>query len=386
MRVVGVDPGTKSFDVLALENGKVVQEGSVETSALVHQPTLLLEEIERARPTHVIAPSGYGVPLTRGSEVRDVRRFALEVLLLSTEDQLRAGEEAGLLGVHVYRGLALVTEWLVREMGERVLFLPAVIHLPTVPWYRKLNKMDMGTVDKLAATFVATHLLAEREALDYEEVDLVTLELGYGYVGSIAVERGRVVDGVGGSYASAGLVTAGALDLEVVGAAGGWTRWDVWSGGIYELSPHKDMDLIAREASQGDKHAEALLSAYAEGAAKDAARALLSTPRANIVVVSGRFSRNATVVDMIRERLKDVCVMRLSSSLLPSSVKEAAFGYAAMGEGVLGGVFGELASHMKIAEACGTAADYIVHPRAVGVREALRKAYAESVVRPRFCS
>ncbi|MCS7106623.1 MAG: DUF1464 family protein [Acidilobaceae archaeon] len=385
MRVVGVDPGTKSFDVIAIENGKAVQEGSVETSALVHDPMLLLREIERARPTHVIAPSGYGVPLTRGSEVRDVRRFALEILLLSTEDQIRAGERAGLLGVNVYRGLALVTEQLVGKMGERVLFLPAVIHLPTVPRYRKLNKMDMGTVDKLAATFAATHFVARRESVDYDKVDLVTLELGYGYVGSIAVEGGKVVDGIGGSYASVGLVTAGALDLEVVGAAGSWTRWDVWSGGLYELSPQKDMAFIAKEAAQGDRRAEELLHAYVEGAAKDVARALLSTPRSRLVVASGRFSRSAEIVSMLREKLRELEVIPLSS-LLPGNVKEAAFGYAAMGEGVLGGVFAELSAHMRIAEACGTAADYIVHPRALGVKEAVQKAYAESVTRPRFCS
>ncbi|MCX8196110.1 MAG: DUF1464 family protein [Acidilobaceae archaeon] len=385
MRVVGIDPGTKSFDLVALEGGKVVWEESIETSRLVGSPELLLEAARRARPTHVIAPSGYGVPLTRGSEVRDVKRFALEVLLLSNEEQIRAGEEAGLAGVHVYRGLALVAEELVSRMGDRVLFLPAVIHLPTVPWYRKLNKMDMGTVDKLAAAFAATHFVAEREAADYSNVDLVTIELGYGYVGSIAVEGGKVVDGVGGSYASVGLVTAGALDLEVVGAAGSWARWDVWSGGLYELSPQKDMELIAKEASQGDRLAEALLNAYVEGAAKDAARALLSSPRSRLVVASGRFSKNAEIISRVRERLREVEVVPLSS-LLPSNVKEAAFGYAAMGEGALGGVFAELAGQMRIAEACGTAADYIVHPRALGVKKAVQKAYAESVARPRFCS
>ncbi len=73
--------------------------------------------------------------------------------------------------------------------------------------------------------------------------------------------------------------------------------------------------------------------------------------------------------------------------LLPSATisKEAAQGYAAIGEGIVGGYFSDLVKHMRILDACGTVADYIIHERAQEFKERVIKSYVETVKNYKLC-
>ena len=63
-RVVGVDPGTQSFDLCGLDDGRVFLEASIPTDAARRNPSALVERLEAALPLDLIAaPSGYGLPL-----------------------------------------------------------------------------------------------------------------------------------------------------------------------------------------------------------------------------------------------------------------------------------------------------------------------------------
>jgi len=209
VRVLGVDPGTRSFDVALVEGGRVVAEVSLGTEEVARDPAALLRAVEELDPDYMVGPSGYGVPVTRGYGVLDPRRFAVEVLLLSIEEQIEEGSRSGELGVWVYEALARVVDHLVSKLGSRAVFIPAVVHLRTVPWYRKLKRVDIGTADKLAAAALAVHTYSYREGVDYSDVNVVVAEVGYGYSATLAVDGGRVVDGIGGTVASAGTLTAG---------------------------------------------------------------------------------------------------------------------------------------------------------------------------------
>ncbi|MCS7128320.1 MAG: DUF1464 family protein [Desulfurococcaceae archaeon] len=385
MRIVGVDPGTKTFDIVALEEGVIVAEKSLDTITIAKDPQKLMEAIDSLNPDYVVAPSGYGIPLTFGDNVRNSRRLAVEVLLLSSEEDIKIGVEAGEIGIWVYDAIAKTISHLVNGYRERAVFLPGVIHLPTVPWYRKINKVDMGTVDKLASTFLAVFEISERFNVDYSDVNLIVVELGYGYIATIAVEKGVIVDGIGGTYASIGTLTAGALDLEVVVGAKSWSRWDVFHGGIFYKSSTFDLSTVIKGFEKSEEPYTSMFRVFIESIVKDVNRVRASTPRSDIVVLTGRHSRYEVVAKHIREYLKDLDVITLRGLKGVSKAKEAAQGYTAIGEGIVGGVFKELAEHMKVKDACGTAVDYIIHPRAKNFVERVRGAYIESIYKPKLC-
>jgi len=60
-----------------------------------------------------------------------------------------------------------------------VLFLPGVIHLPTVPYYRKLNRIDMGTADKLCCAALGIRDQAVRYNIEFRETSFILLEMGF---------------------------------------------------------------------------------------------------------------------------------------------------------------------------------------------------------------
>jgi len=97
MRALGIDPGTRSFDLVVIEEDRVVW------------PETIVKSIEAAGPVDIIAgPSGYGVPVTFNRDITDPRRFALEVLLLTREEDLKRGIKLGKLGIRVYEAITKV--------------------------------------------------------------------------------------------------------------------------------------------------------------------------------------------------------------------------------------------------------------------------------------
>lgn len=386
VRVVGVDPGTKTFDVIALEDNVVKVEQSFETQLIASNPQVLVDAIDALNPDYVVAPSGYGVPVTFGNDVLDARRFAVEVLLLSTEEDIDTGVKSGEVGIWVYDALAKAVSYLVGKYSEKVLFLPAIIHLPTVPRYRKINKVDMGTVDKMASAFLAVYETSEKYGHDPSRVNLVVVELGYGYTASVAVKNGVVVDGVGGTYASTGMLTPGAMDFEVVVGAKKWNRWDVFHGGVLYSAKLQELDEIIKRFEAGEEPYAGMFKAFVEGVVKDIGRMIVSTPKADAVVLTGRHSKNAKIVKHIGELLKDVEVVTLKGLKGASKAKEAAQGYAAIGEGIVGAWFKDLVEYMGLENACGASVDYVVHPRAREFVVRVRKAYMETVRKPKLCN
>jgi len=83
----------------------------------------------------IVGPSGYGLPLTN---INDITERELSLMIPLDES------------VPVNEGIRRVIE-LMKSEGLLVYFTPGVIHLPTVPFYRKANRMDMGTADKVCS-------------------------------------------------------------------------------------------------------------------------------------------------------------------------------------------------------------------------------------------
>lgn len=385
VKVAGIDPGTKSFDIVCIDGDRVVYEKSLETVEVARNPDILIDAIDSIDVDYIVAPSGYGVPVTRGGEVLDPRRFATEILLLSSEDDIKKGVEAGEIGIWVYEALAKTVEHLVNRYGNRVLFIPSIIQLPTVPFYRKINRIDMGTVDKLAATFLAIYKEASNKGIDYSDVNIIVVELGFGYNATIAVRKGKIVDGIGGTVASIGTLTSGAIDLEVASHSEKWYRWDVFYGGIFHIAKKYDLSIFAEAYKKSEEPMASLFIGFIEGVAKDIARMSISVPNAEKILLTGRHSRIPLVIDMLKELIPDIEVERSDVLKGASISKEAGQGYAAIGEGIVGEKFTELVKHIEIEKACGTVVDYIYHPRAEEFKKRILKTYRDVVKSPKLC-
>src|SRR6266480_1118950 len=136
-RVIGIDPGTLTVDLCGLEHGRVFLDRSVPTAEALADPARFVALLAGAGPLDCIAgPSGYGLPLTPAQQATEED---LRLAFLAAE-----GEPGGIGGL---RALA-------RALGKStlpVVFTPGVIHLPSVPAHRKVNRVDMGTADKVRA-------------------------------------------------------------------------------------------------------------------------------------------------------------------------------------------------------------------------------------------
>jgi predicted butyrate kinase (DUF1464 family) len=78
VRVIGIDPGTKSFDFCGLEDDKVILDTSVPTSDIIKNPELLSDIIKKTGAGLVVGPSGFGIPVTAVKEIGDRELFRSE--------------------------------------------------------------------------------------------------------------------------------------------------------------------------------------------------------------------------------------------------------------------------------------------------------------------
>jgi len=385
MRALGIDPGTRSFDLVVVEGDHVVWEDSIDTITVAERPEALVKAIEAAGRVDIIAgPSGYGVPVTFNQDIVDPYRFALEVLLLTREEDLKRGIESGELGIRVYEAITKVAVELWRR-GLPVCYIPSCILLPTIPPHRKVNKLDMGTADKMAATVLGIFDQAEKYNIDYREVGFILVELGFGYNAAVAVENGIIIDSIGGTLAQTGFLTMGSIDGEIAVMGREWVRSDVFHGGVVDICNASSMDDVLSKYEKGEEPCALAIDAMLEGIEKSVKSLTTSIEKPKEVLLSGRYSRYPKFRKLVQERLCKIAPIR-TLRMLPGAriAKEAAQGYAIVGEGIAGGVFSDLIKHMRITDARGTVLNWVFHPRLKIAKEYLLRSYVESVKNPKL--
>jgi predicted butyrate kinase (DUF1464 family) len=331
-RVAGIDPGTLSLDICGLEDGRLFLDATWPTAALLADPAPLLAALQSAGPLDLVAgPSGYGLPLRAAAE--------------ATEDELRlaflaAPAEPG--GIGGLRGLARR----LTALGLPLVYTPGVLHLDTVPRHRKLNRVDLGTADKVAAAALAIRDQAIRRERAPDQVSLLLLELGGAFTAGVAVHRGQVVDGIGGTSGPIGWRSAGALDGEVAFLAGAVTKALIFHGGVETITGH-DAGL-----------AEVALEAYVEGARRAALVLASTAPEADEVLLSGRMAADPVVGQRIARALAGLGTV-LPLTGFTAQAKHGAQGAAVLADGLAGGAHRELVERMRIREARGTVLDHL---------------------------
>jgi predicted butyrate kinase (DUF1464 family) len=339
--VAGVDPGTLSFDVCALDGGEVVLERSLRTADVGADPALLVEVLVEHGPFElVLGPAGYGLPLVPVEQVGE-RELALMVLLREDEPHGRSGV-GGMRSI--VRALAAA--------GLPLVFAPGAIHLPTVPAYRKWNRIDLGTADKVASAALCIADQARRLGIDFAETSFVLLELGGAFSAALAVDGGRIVDGLGGSAGPIGARACGALDAEVaylLGAA--LSKRTVFSGGSLDPEGALDLSEGLERLRHDPRHRDGWL-ALEEGAAKAALALTISAPEPREILVAGRLAEAPGLFDALGERLSAVAPVRLV-------VKAAAQGAAVLADGLAGGRYASLVDRLGVRDANGSALDHL---------------------------
>ncbi len=330
----GIDPGTGSYDVVAIEDGKVVFRRTIPTEEVRASPEIIADVIDESGAEVAAGLSGYGLPIKHFSELDEVD------LLLMT---LNFDSERAI-------GLRNIIKSL-KERNVNLYTVPAVIHLPTVPPWRKMNRIDIGTADKLCSAVLAVAKLSEEEELT--KLNFILAEIGEGFNAFIAVRNGRIVDGMGGTTSFPGYSSLGAMDAELAYLIGEFPKKLIFSGGIKSF---------ASEWKINDNEVINILSEFV----LKGIRAMEVSTDADFYVLSGRFAPD--VLRKLRSEGKEV---RLLGGL--GRGKQSAQGAAIIANAVAGGEYRGIVEYMRIFEAKGTLLDYLTSDIMEYVRRGLKR-------------
>jgi predicted butyrate kinase (DUF1464 family) len=179
-----------------------------------------------------------------------------------------------------------------------------------------------------------------------EDVSLILLELGGAFTAAVAVDRGQIVDGLGGTSGPIGWRSAGAWDGEVAFLAGTVDKTLLFGGGA---------ETVAQSSPEGRAVA---IAAYVEGAVKAVAQLRTSAPEADEVLVSGRGAADTGLLERLHAALSGIAeVRRLEGFALVA--KQGAQGAALVADGLAGGQHEALVRRLRIREAQGTVLDHL---------------------------
>jgi len=341
MRILGIDPGTVSFDLCLLEGRKVRFEESIPSSTVAERPEDMAEQCLSLKPDVIIAPSGMGLPNRRLSELSEREMFELTLV--------REGEEVPVLEA-IKKFLAIV-----REASLEIFFLPGVIQLPTVPRWRKLNKIDMGTADKMCIGALSVEMVSQKKGVAYDGVNHIVVELGGGYNCALTIEKGRIINGIGGTlFPGPGFMNAGAMDSEIAYLLRGFEKNLLFQGGASYLTGSESLPI---EDFTRESYPEAF-NAFIEGVLFAVCSQQALSPSREIYL-SGRLTKYDNIYNPLKVRLEELGYAVSLLPVLSDKSKAAAQGYAMMGNGLHGGYYEPLVKHMMIDKAEGSVLDYV---------------------------
>jgi len=241
--------------------------------------------------------------------------------------------------------------------GLPVYFTPGVIHLPTVPAYRKANKMDMGTADKVCCVALAIRDQAELYGIAFNETSFILAEIGYAFNAVMGVEGGKIVDGFGGTSGGPGFITLGSMDSELAVRLGKFPGIVLFSGGAKDMSGKEDLtpEELAKEPHKYQESWNMIL----ESVLKGVVAMMVSVEKPREFLLSGRLSGIPEIAEALSAKLSrfgEVRKVRRQARV----AKEAAEGAYIIGEGLLGGKYKGIIDSLQLRGASGTMFDHIL--------------------------
>lgn len=372
VKAAGIDAGTKSMDIYGFddESGDVLIDEAIPRDLVTEKPEIVVEKIKSVESKFgkfdaIAISSGYGVPLKRAKDASDEEiRLATFVTDADVKRRLR------IIGLRELM-------FLFRKSDLNAWFTPGVVHLKTVPSYRKANKIDMGTSDKIYSTVLAIKDQAERMGIKYSETSFILVEVGFAYTSAIAVEGGKIVDGVAGTAGFPSYLSMGFMDSELayalINRVDDFSKSLLFSGGAADyagINPYQlSIEDFVELAYKNDRVAEAY-KMMMEGIIKDVA-ALMPTVSPREIILSGRFSRVQKFFRDAKKELEhflskfnfEIDVVKLNSRA--KVAKEAAEGAAILANGIANGRYSEILDVMKLKDSGGRLFDNVLLPDAI---------------------
>lgn len=355
MRSLGIDPGTRSFDLCCFEDDidNVVLDTSIPSEDVARNPYGIFKVIESANADVIVGPSGYGL------EFKHISEFTARDIALTTLDKVND------VDIPVLKGLRRLL-WLMREAKLNAYSIPGVIQLPTIPLHRKLNKIDMGTADKTCVAALAIWDQAREYGISYSEVSLICVELGFGYNAAIAVENGRIIDGIGGTiFPGPGYLTLSLMDGELAYLLGSFSKLKLFQGGATWIASRDIVEPIDFSMRIDiDERFKLAWNAMLEGILKAVSMELaVLEEKPREVIVTGRLSRIDRVFEDIREAIyRKFNLNTRRPKTFTRTAKDVAQGATLIANGIGNGRYRDLVDALRIKDAKGTVLDYISLP------------------------
>lgn len=361
VKAVGIDSGTKTMDIFGFddEDGSTIIDVAIPRDEITKSAKLVIEKLRDAQAIlgkidAIVGPSGYGMQLKKAHDATDEE--IAEATFVTEADIKKRLRIIGL------RELML----LLREADDlNTYFTQGIIQLKTVPKYRKINKIDMGTSDKLLSAILATKDQAERIKIPYNETSFILLEVGFGYTSAVAIQNGLIVDAMAGTAGFPSFLGMGFLDSEVAYAVanvtGDFSKQLLFAGGVSSfagIDPSKPLEEFVKNAKTNPQIKEGY-KLMLESIMKDVA-SLLPSVKPREIVLSGRFMRIPEFTADLKIELSDFFAttgLKVGISVLQGKAavtKQAAEGAAVFANGLAGGKYKQLVHTMRLQESEGS--------------------------------
>ncbi|MCE4612134.1 MAG: DUF1464 family protein [Desulfurococcales archaeon] len=369
VRALGIDPGTGSMDILAIddESMKVLFEESVPRDAVTRDPSIIIDVVRKVDNDvgldAIVAPSGYGIPLKPVSEAS--YEEICEATFIHGRDWVARLRIVGLRELMKMFKHSSLPAW----------FTPGVIHLPTVPRWRKANKIDLGTADKVYSVAAALWGEVDERGTPLGDVRIIVVEAGLAYNAALAVKGGAIVDGVGGTSGPPGFLGMGFMDAELAYALShvepGFSKARLFQGGASSLAEVSSLEMLEKLYGEGHPSAVEAVNMMAESMVKAVMSLVPSLGDApERVYVSGRIFRLDRVGSEVRKRLREALGLLgggevVETPRLGSRTKEGATGAALIASGLAGGRFKWLVEALRLKESQGSIFDHVMLDRDV---------------------
>jgi predicted butyrate kinase (DUF1464 family) len=361
VKSIGIDSGTKTMDIFGFDDqdDSIIIDVAIPRDEITKSAKLVLEKLREAqkrvgRIDSIVGPSGYGMGLKKAQLATDEE--IAEATFVTEADIKRRLRIIGL------RELMM----LLRDADDlNTYFTQGVIHLVTVPKYRKANKIDMGTSDKVLSVILAAKDQAERLKVPYDQTSFILLEIGFGYTSALAVKNGQIVDAMAGTAGFPSFLGMGFLDSEVAYALANVTndfsKQLLFAGGIASfagIDSSKPLDEFVKNAKTNPKVKEGY-HLMLESIIKDVA-SLLPTVKPREIILSGRFTRMPEFLADLKGEFSVFFAetgLKIGISVLQGKAavtKQAAEGAAVFANGIAGGKYEQLIDTMMLKESQGT--------------------------------